>query len=98
MRLPIRLRADQRSSLQLVKPQHQKILGMSAYWALVSPDIEFSPVALGSDRERKDDLRNVGLGLEHDWSSHAADALGQLSICYVRPPVRRPGYLLPFCC
>jgi hypothetical protein len=44
-----------------VKTQHQKILGMSAYWALVSPDIEFSSVTLGFDRERKDDVRNVGL-------------------------------------
>ena len=28
--------------------------------------------ALGFYHERKDDVRNVGLGPEHDWSSHAA--------------------------
>ena len=31
--------------------------------------------ALGYYHERKDENRNVGLGPEHDWSSHAADAL-----------------------
>jgi phage terminase large subunit len=30
--------------------------------------------AVGFYHEKKDDVRNVGLGPEHDWSSHAADA------------------------
>lgn len=41
--------------------------------------------ALGFYHERKDDIRNVGLGPEHDWSSHAADALGLMAICYTPP-------------
>jgi len=41
--------------------------------------------ALGFYHERKDDVRNVGLGPEHDWSSHAADALGLMAICYQEP-------------
>ena len=41
--------------------------------------------ALGFYHEKKDDLRNVGLGPEHDWSSHAADALGLMAICYEAP-------------
>jgi phage terminase large subunit len=41
--------------------------------------------ALGFYHERKDDVRNVGLGPEHDWSSHAADALGLMAICYEAP-------------
>jgi phage terminase large subunit len=41
--------------------------------------------ALGFHHERKDDNRNVGLGPEHDWSSHAADALGLMAICYEQP-------------
>ena len=41
--------------------------------------------ALGFYHERKDDNRNVGLGPEHDWSSHAADALGLMAICYEQP-------------
>jgi phage terminase large subunit len=41
--------------------------------------------ALGFYHERKDDIRSVGLGPEHDWSSHAADALGLMAICYEAP-------------
>lgn len=41
--------------------------------------------ALGFYHERKDESRNVGLGPEHDWSSHAADSLGLMAICYVEP-------------
>jgi phage terminase large subunit len=41
--------------------------------------------ALGYYHERKDELRNVGLGPEHDWSSHAADAFGLMAICYEDP-------------
>ena len=41
--------------------------------------------AIGFYHERKDDIRNVGLGPEHDWSSHAADALGLMAICYETP-------------
>ena len=32
--------------------------------------------ALGYYHERRDEQRNIGLGPEHDWSSHAADASG----------------------
>jgi len=41
--------------------------------------------ALGFYHEKKDDLRQVGLGPEHDWSSHAADALGLMAVCYETP-------------
>lgn len=41
--------------------------------------------ALGFYHERKDEARNVGLGPEHDWSSHAADAFGLMAICYEGP-------------
>jgi phage terminase large subunit len=38
--------------------------------------------ALGWYHEKKsDDERNVGLGPEHDWSSHGADAFGLMCIC-----------------
>ena len=36
--------------------------------------------ALGYYHEKKDDDRNVGLGPEHDWSSHCADAFGLMAI------------------
>jgi phage terminase large subunit len=45
--------------------------------------------ALGYFHERKDENRNVGLGPEHDWSSHAADAFGYLSVSYEEPPVAK---------
>lgn len=41
--------------------------------------------ALGYYHERKDEDRNVGLGPEHDWSSHAADAAGLMAIAYEDP-------------
>jgi phage terminase large subunit len=47
--------------------------------------------AIGFYHERKDKVRNVGLGPEHDWSSHAADALGLMAICY-QEPGRHPNF------
>jgi phage terminase large subunit len=41
--------------------------------------------ALGYYHERKDEARNVGLGPEHDWSSHAADAFGLMAVAYEAP-------------
>lgn len=41
--------------------------------------------AIGFYHERKDESRNVGLGPEHDWSSHAADALGLMATAYQMP-------------
>jgi len=38
--------------------------------------------ALSWFHERKDDKRNIGLGPEHDWSSHGCDAAGLLAIAY----------------
>jgi phage terminase large subunit len=35
--------------------------------------------SLGYYHERKDANRNIGLGPEHDWSSHAADSFGYLA-------------------
>lgn len=42
--------------------------------------------ALGWYHEkRSDDDRNVGLGPNHDWSSHAADAFGLMCVVYEQP-------------
>jgi phage terminase large subunit len=41
--------------------------------------------ALVAYHEKRDEERNVGLGPEHDWSSHAADAFGLMAICYEEP-------------
>jgi len=44
--------------------------------------------ALGFYHERRDETRNIGLGPEHDWSSHAADAAGLMAVMYEEPPVK----------
>lgn len=36
--------------------------------------------ALGWYHEKKDDARSIGLGPEHDWSSHAADSFGLVCV------------------
>jgi phage terminase large subunit len=46
--------------------------------------------ALGYYHEKKDEARNIGLGPEHDWSSHACDAFGLMAIYYEEPPERDP--------
>jgi len=42
--------------------------------------------ALGWYHERRDESRNIGLGPEHDWASHGADAFGLMCVAY-KPPV-----------
>ena len=44
--------------------------------------------ALGAYHERKDETRQIGLGPEHDWSSHAADAFGLMCMAYEPPSVK----------
>jgi phage terminase large subunit len=51
--------------------------------------------ALGYYHERRDENRNVGLGPEHDWSSHAADAFGYMAISYEEPPVKSTAIRRP---
>jgi phage terminase large subunit len=41
--------------------------------------------ALGWYHEKKDEIRGIGLGPEHDWSSHGADAFGTMCIAYEDP-------------
>lgn len=38
--------------------------------------------ALGWYHEKKDEARGIGLGPDHDWSSHGADAFGLMSIVF----------------
>jgi phage terminase large subunit len=44
---------------------------------------------LGAYHERRDDKREIGLGPEHDWSSHGADAFGLLAVAYEEPLIAR---------
>ena len=62
---------------------------LPAVWvheAATKPGIE----ALGWYHEKWDDERDIGLGPEHDWASHAADAFGLLAI--VAEDAMRPGH------
>lgn len=47
--------------------------------------------ALGYYHEKKDEQRNVGLGPEHDWSSHGSDGFGLMAIDY-EDPSRSAGF------
>lgn len=46
----------------------------------VKDKTEHGREALGYYHEKKDETRNIGLGPDHDWSSHAADAFGLMAI------------------
>jgi phage terminase large subunit len=46
--------------------------------------------ALGWYHEKKDEARNIGLGPEHDWSSHGADAFGLMCVAYEPPKTTAP--------
>ncbi len=47
--------------------------------------------ALGHYHEKRDEKRGIGLGPEHDWSSHGADAFGLMAVSYQAPVVaKRP--------
>lgn len=53
--------------------------------------------ALGWYHEKIDEKRRIGLGPEHDWSSHGADAFGLMCVAYEAPverkkPKRSPGF------
>lgn len=45
--------------------------------------------ALGAYHEKRDDKREIGLGPNHDWSSHAADAFGLMCIAHQEPKLKR---------
>jgi phage terminase large subunit len=48
--------------------------------------------ALGWYHEKKDEVRGIGLGPEHDWASNGADAFGLMCVAYEMP---RPGKSQP---
>ena len=49
---------------------------------------EAGRAALGWYHEKRDETRNIGLGPEHDWSSHGADAFGLMCVSYEKPAVK----------
>jgi phage terminase large subunit len=51
-------------------------------------------LALGWYHEKKDEERGIGLGPEHDWSSHGADAFGLMCVAY-EAPTKQQTYAAP---
>lgn len=58
-------------------------LGPKLWWN--ENTTETGRAAIANYHEKRDERRNVGLGPDHDWSSHAADALGMMAIVYEEP-------------
>ena len=46
--------------------------------------------ALGWYHEKHDETRDIGLGPDHDWSSHSADAFGLGAIVHEEPSINLP--------
>jgi phage terminase large subunit len=46
--------------------------------------------ALGWYHEKYDEDRGIGLGPDHDWSSHGADAFGLMALDYSPPTTSKP--------
>lgn len=59
---------------------------MPSIWFNEAPT-EAGRDALGWYHEKIDRERNIGLGPEHDWSSHGADAFGLMCVAYEPPTV-----------
>ena len=50
---------------------------------------EAGRASLGWYHEKKDETRNIGLGPEHDWASHGADAFGLGAVIYDEPTQKK---------
>jgi phage terminase large subunit len=49
------------------------------------PTCEAGLAAVGWYHEKKDERRNIGLGPDHDWSSHGSDSFGLMAVAYELP-------------
>jgi phage terminase large subunit len=47
--------------------------------------------ALAAYHEKRNEKLSVGLGPEHDWASHGADAFGLGCVAYEEPRVQKPN-------
>jgi phage terminase large subunit len=45
--------------------------------------------ALGWYHEKRDEVRNIGLGPDHDWSSNGADSFGLGCVVYEEPEIKK---------
>lgn len=49
---------------------------------------EAGRAAIGFYHEKIDDKRGIGLGPDHDWASHGADAFGLMCVAYEQPKAK----------
>lgn len=47
--------------------------------------------ALAAYAEKKDEKRGIGLGVDHNWASHGADAFGLMAVSYEEPRIAAPA-------
>lgn len=52
--------------------------------------------ALGWYHEKRDEARGIGLGPDHDWSSHGADAFGLMCVAYEEPRGKPKAVARPY--
>lgn len=57
-----------------------------------TPTCEAGLSCLGWYHEKRDDARNIGLGPEHDFSSHAADGFGMMCVVYEIPNIAQDDW------
>jgi phage terminase large subunit len=60
-----------------------------------SPTVEAGMDAIGWYHEKKDEVRAIGLGPEHDWASHGADAFGLMAVAYETPKKKTKAIAYP---
>jgi phage terminase large subunit len=59
-------------------------------WFNDTEDVAAGLEALAHYHEKRDEAREVGLGPNHDWSSHSADAFGMMCSVYKEPMSSKP--------
>lgn len=52
--------------------------------------------ALGWYHEKRDESRSLGLGPDHNWASHGADAFGMMCVAYEAPRIEREQFVSHF--
>lgn len=80
---PVKVIANQGKGAATLRVEAARRL-FPAMWfneAKVQPGLE----ALGWYHEKRDEARGIGLGPEHDWASHCADAFGLGAVAYEAP-------------
>jgi phage terminase large subunit len=65
-------------------------------WFNDTPAVESGLNALGWYHEKRDEDRGIGLGPEHDWSSHGADSYGLMAIVYEDHDKQSPSIEDPY--